>query len=71
MEAREKARGASGRVSAAGTLRTPSYWRNAILIIIIVDLIFVEKLIIIMINCVNAVTELFLRSAYITRDHLD
>ena len=50
----EKARGASGRVSAAATLRTPSYWRNTIVIIIIGDIIFIENFIIIIIDLVNA-----------------
>ena len=35
----EKARGASGRVSAAATLRTPSYWRKAVVIIIVIIII--------------------------------
>ena len=36
-------RDASGRVSAAGRLRSPSYWRSASIIIVIVKTIFSKK----------------------------
>ena len=64
----EKARGASGRVSAAATLRTPSYWRNTIVIIIIGDIIFIENFIIIIIDLVNAA---IWRRNHINRDRLN